>query len=898
MAYYAPISSTGVGTWSSTASYPVSIVDAGCSIYNSYIYCVGSYSSSSYYQLVYYAPISNTGIGTWTSTAAYPVAMYDAGCSIYNGYIYCVGTNSGPPLAYYAPISITGVGTWTSTASYPLSMANAGCSILGGYIYCVGTSAVNPYNYVYYAPISNTGIGTWTSTAAAYPVAMDYAGCSIYGSYIYCVGTAGTAAQKEVYYAPISSTGVGSWVYNTANPYPVAMSYAGCIISNGYIYCVGTSSTSPYNYVYYAPISSTGVGTWSSTASYPVLIADAYCEIPGYGGGYLSGGGPLSLYTPFISASNALVDIGQYETLSVSWPGGTPPFTVKFYNESNSLTFNTLGGLLLSNSPATNTFKLVTAGGGITWNGVVVDSSPATKNSIDLHIGVNSAITGTPATPTPTSPTIDNGQSITLTAGTGTVSGGTTPYTYNWFTGIACQTLTAGTGSQITVSPTVTTGYSVQVMDSASTPANSVCSGVDTVTVSSALPYPSLTGNALLDSGQKQILSASWGAGGTGAIKVQFYNESKSATFNSVPGATSPTTNTVVILATSQTNNVWNVLITDSAYTPLTHNSVDFVFGTNAALTGTPTISPSSPTIDTGRSVTLTESGVSGGTTPYVYNWFTGPNCGTANIISGQVASSISVSPTTTNSYSVNVIDSASIPTNSICSTVADTVNVNPALTITAWTGTASLISSQVQTLSGSWTGGTSPFTANFYNETGSVVFNTIPSASSPATNSFTTCALTTQSFTWNFIVTDSSYLSAVTKNSIDLSFTVINSVCMPSLSTTAIMFPSKGAGSYAPTSNGVNVMNVGNIGAMIYVGGSNWVYLSNSFLVGNTLWSSTSGDNIGTQLTGSAIGVNTLIPVKNLGVAGGNDIYFGVNVPKGQPPGAYTQTVNVMLSC
>jgi len=59
--------------------------------------------------------------------------------------------------------------------------------------------------------------------------------------------------------------------------------------------------------VYYAPISSTGVGTWQATTSYPLItvvvttrnssttytggMAYAYCEIPGSGGGYYGGGG-------------------------------------------------------------------------------------------------------------------------------------------------------------------------------------------------------------------------------------------------------------------------------------------------------------------------------------------------------------------------------------------------------------------------------------------------------------------------------------------------------------------------------------------------------------------------------------------------------------------------------
>ncbi|MGC9157334.1 MAG: hypothetical protein ACP5GD_04090, partial [Candidatus Micrarchaeia archaeon] len=87
----------------------------------------------------------------------------------------------------------------------------------------------------------------------------------------------------------VSSTGIGPWKSTTS--YPLQIFELGCSIYNGYIYCVG-SCLSPYTQVYYAPVSSTGVGPWKSTTSYPVPMFDAHCEIPGSGGGWLGGGGP------------------------------------------------------------------------------------------------------------------------------------------------------------------------------------------------------------------------------------------------------------------------------------------------------------------------------------------------------------------------------------------------------------------------------------------------------------------------------------------------------------------------------------------------------------------------------------------------------------------------------
>jgi hypothetical protein len=123
----------------------------------------------------------------------------------------------------------------------------------------------------------------------------------------------------------------------------------------------------------------------------------------------------------------------------------------------------------------------------------------------------------------------------------------------------------------------------------------------------------------------------------------------------------------------------------------------------------------------------------------------------------------------------------------------------------------------------------------------------------------------------------------------------VVPSSCVPGISNTLITFPSNVAGGFDSTSNDENVMNYGNLASHIYVDANAWTYLANSFAVGNTLWSATSGGNIGTQMTGAFAGVDTSIPMK---ANGGNDIYFGLNIPAGQTAATYSQTINILTSC
>jgi hypothetical protein len=315
--YYAPISSSGIGAWIPMNSYPIQEMYSGCNIDKpagtTYMYCVGAFNSDAGGNQTYYAPISSTGMGgAWKATTPYPIKTYEISCSVYNHYIYCVGGYGSA--SYYAPIDESnGILAWKATTSYPTYFSDAGCSIFNGYIYCVGGANGN-HNQVYYAPVSFSGIGTWTATTS-YPMAVQGGGCSVYnnstrGSYLYCVGSTPLANSANVFYAPISSTGVGTWTQTAM--YPIGLLENGCSISNSTLYCVG-SGTNPYTQVFYARASPNGiVGNWMATTSYPIAMNRAYCEIPGSGGGYLGGGGPnfyISTITTTISTSTLTTTI-------------------------------------------------------------------------------------------------------------------------------------------------------------------------------------------------------------------------------------------------------------------------------------------------------------------------------------------------------------------------------------------------------------------------------------------------------------------------------------------------------------------------------------------------------------------------------------------------------------
>jgi hypothetical protein len=185
-----------------------------------YIYCVGgnnetdgTNADATPSSSVWFAPLSASGIGTWTLSTAYPTNVYFPSCFAFNGYIYCIGgvdnNNNVVSTDYYAALSSSGVGAWTETTAYPLSLDGQSCAISSGYIYCVGGQENNQNSYtnaVYNATISSSGIGTWKK-AANYPQSVETT-CVISSGYLYCIGGfngSSTGETDSTYYAPLSS---------------------------------------------------------------------------------------------------------------------------------------------------------------------------------------------------------------------------------------------------------------------------------------------------------------------------------------------------------------------------------------------------------------------------------------------------------------------------------------------------------------------------------------------------------------------------------------------------------------------------------------------------------------------------------------------------------------------
>jgi hypothetical protein len=277
--YYAPITQNGFGNWTRTTDTPSNaIVQYQCVVYDSKIYCIGSYNSSSYF-----ANLSSNGISPWSKTTPYPINVTDGTqCFNQKDLMCCIGGSEGNNITnntYCAHLGKSGISTWNKSSSYPTGIAKQRIAVYEGYVYSigglnrtipyhVGNMTINLYaisNSSYYAKINSGGIGAWVKTTD-YPYATRSIGLIAYKGYLYGVGGLSCVYSRlgqtcttlsDVFYAPISSTGIGSWS-TSANPYPFGVFHQGCDQTNGKIYCIGGIQTNinvPYSDAFYANLS-------------------------------------------------------------------------------------------------------------------------------------------------------------------------------------------------------------------------------------------------------------------------------------------------------------------------------------------------------------------------------------------------------------------------------------------------------------------------------------------------------------------------------------------------------------------------------------------------------------------------------------------------------------------
>jgi hypothetical protein len=361
----------------------------------------------------------------------------------------------------------------------------------------------------------------------------------------------------------------------------------------------GSSGTTPYTYLWSTNSSSQTISVNPTiTTTYTVTITDA--------NNCTNTDEVIVTVNPKPTVSITKVDAtcGLSNGSATANPsGGLTPYTYAWSNTKTSQT--------ISNLSAGNYTVTVTDSRGCTGTASV---SISNTNGASVNAGPDVAIC--------------NGSATSLTA---TPSGGTVPYTYAWSNG--------GTTQVISVSPAVTTTYTVTVTD------NIGCLATDQVVVT-VNARPSLTNISKIDAKCGQA-NGSATANPTGGLSPYTYIWSSGENTQTISNKTA---GTYLVTVTDSRNCTANASIVINNIAGPTVNA-----GSDA-------------TICSGKSVNLTAA-PSGGTSPFTYAW----SGGAGN------TQTVTVSPTGSITYTVTVTDA-----NNCTATDNVIVNVNPVPNVNA----------------------------------------------------------------------------------------------------------------------------------------------------------------------------------------------------------------------
>ena len=436
--------------------------------------------------------------------------------------------------------------------------------------------------------------------------------------------------------------------------------------------------------------------------------------------------------------------------------------------------------ILFSNTISTGTNTIY---GTWTFNAFFADSTGANTISSSNTLTINTALATPTITPAATN-TLDEGQLITIAA---QVSGGTSPYTYNFiisqygnpsniiaYSGPVSNSLTSNSFVWVT-NAIGTFVANVIVTDSANVPetANSVYSANIVVD-----PAPSITltpSNTVLDSGQTETYTMQV-SGGTGPFNVELYNITGSKSVGNVIISSPGGSNTISFTVNSLTSNTftYNAIATDTGTTtPYVFSSTSNTITVNPALSVL--ISPTSNTLDANQVLSLATT-VNGGTPSFTIGYtLSNTLCGSlsaaSNTLSADGTNTIVFSPNTaitsqcSTTLTASVTDSASTH---VTQQATSTLTVNPTPTATLLTPSNTILDSgQYVTYNVLISGGTLPITAKVV-----LVSNNIPiqingANALPGTTYNTIVATSDGVITFNslLITTSSSSGGAVTFN-------------------------------------------------------------------------------------------------------------------------------------
>jgi hypothetical protein len=184
-----------------------------------------------------------------------------------------ITTNMLPqPVAYHAMVEADSGNSLVTTGSHFIY-------VIGGQVDSTGTPGGTANVYMASLDPNSGAVGAWTQLASSLSEPLVGPAAALFNGYVYVIGglRPDGAPSSNVYSAPVNADGtLGTWK-QSANPYPMAISFATAFGFAGRLYVLGgdnAGSISPsaqgspgVSTVNFAKALNGVVGTWSATSS-------------------------------------------------------------------------------------------------------------------------------------------------------------------------------------------------------------------------------------------------------------------------------------------------------------------------------------------------------------------------------------------------------------------------------------------------------------------------------------------------------------------------------------------------------------------------------------------------------------------------------------------------------
>ncbi|HSX04985.1 MAG TPA: hypothetical protein VLF69_00770 [Candidatus Saccharimonadales bacterium] len=364
--------STGAitGSWNASAgSFTNGRYLGAAAVYNDYLYILGGYNGTTYYNDVQYGVLNADGtVGsihyTHSSTddstsfvSGFTTGRFGLSAVAYNGYLYVVGgCSAGTCTTYksdtqYAPLNANGtVGSWNTGTSFTTARFGQAVDVYNGYMYLAGGNSGSYQTDSQFAQVNANGsLGTWATANSSNNLSADAeASTAAYNGYIYVVGgsVSGTLAATSQFAAINAAAKINAYATSGNTLAGTAVTQAASIAYRGHIYYMGgNTGAADVIATQYATIASDGtIGSWTTSNNLldPNQVSGGAVGVASSGvaawNGYLYIVGGLS-------TGGAASSIVQYSLINTStgalgtWTHATHDFPVTTGNH-DTITYN------------------------------------------------------------------------------------------------------------------------------------------------------------------------------------------------------------------------------------------------------------------------------------------------------------------------------------------------------------------------------------------------------------------------------------------------------------------------------------------------------------------------------------------------------------------------------